>query len=192
MSPLVFIPKVRQIFDGTILLAGCVTNGAAIRAAEILGADLAYMGTRSVASQEARIHQDCRAFMISETSSDLTCTDNISGVTANWMTRSIERLGMDLGDLPEPPGKGMFHDHLPAHVKPWSNLRSARQGLDLIDTTPTVRDLVLQLKKEYAAACSVPTFARFETVTSQQVALQIQVSGKLSASCESWRRSAAS
>jgi nitronate monooxygenase len=154
---LVLVPKIRAMFDGTIILAGSVSSGAVVRAAEILGADLAYMGTRFIATQEANVDQAYKQMLVDSTSSDLMFTGKIAGVPANWLTKSIERVGLDPANLPTPLGKGMRHDHLPPEVKPWKNLWSAGQGIDLIDDIPSVSELVHRLRQEYVAACAVPS-----------------------------------
>ncbi len=159
ISHLVLIPKIRSIFDGVIVLAGAVSNGAAIRAAEILGADLSYLGTRFIATQESRGRDEYKAMLVRGSSSDLMYTADIAGVAANWMTGSILAVGLDPADLPKPTGTKMTHSHLPDGVKPWKNLWSAGQGIDLIDDIPSVAELVVRLRREYVAACETPDMA---------------------------------
>lgn len=167
ISHLALIPRIRRVFEGTIVLAGAVSNGAAIRAAEILGADLAYLGTRFIATQEAAVAPEYKQLLLSETSADLMFTGRIAGVPANWMKGSMRRVGLDPDDLPLPLGRGMRHDHLPPEVKPWKNLWSAGQGVDLIDDIPSVADLVLRLRREYVAACAVPDMADVARIVAQ-------------------------
>jgi nitronate monooxygenase len=142
-----------------IIMAGAVSTGAVIRAAEVLGADLAYLGTRFIATRESDAPAAYKALLVSETSSDLSYTPKIAGVAANWLTESIRQNGMDPANLPEPLGRGMRHDHLPEGVQPWKTLWSAGQGIDLIDEVPSVADLVSQLRREYVAACETVDFA---------------------------------
>ena len=156
---LVLVPRIRRIFDGTLLMAGSISTGAAIRAAEILGADLAYMGTRFIATQEAAVDPDYAQMLVDGHSEDLMFTPRIAGVPANWLVPSMERLGLDPKNLPQPQGHGMGYKHLPEGVKPWKNLWSAGQGIDLIDDTPTIADLVMRLRREYVAACDAASFA---------------------------------
>jgi nitronate monooxygenase len=158
-SPLVLIPKIRSIFDGTIILAGAVSTGAAIRAAEVLGADLAYLGTRFIATRESRARDAYKAMLVTGSSGDLMYTDDIAGVAANWMTESVRAVGLDPEQLPKPTGAGLTHAHLPEGVKPWVNVWSAGQGIDLIDDVPTVAELVARLRREYVAACHAPDMA---------------------------------
>lgn len=155
---LVLVPRIRKIFSGTLTMAGSISTGAAIRAAEILGADLAYMGTRFIATQEAAIDPAYREMLEQGHSEDLIFTPKIAGIAANWLRPSMERLGLDPKDLPEPTGHGMGYGHLPEGVKPWKNLWSAGQGIDLIGDTPTVAELVARLRREYRAAAELPSF----------------------------------
>lgn len=158
ISHLALIRTVRAIFQGTIVMGGAVSDGATIRAAEILGADLAYLGTRFIATQESRAPQAYKELLVSQTSADLRYTDGIAGVHANWLVESIRAVGLDPDNLPRPLGRGMRHDHLPEGATPWKNVWSAGQGIDLIHDIPRVQDLVSRLKDEYAGACNLPVF----------------------------------
>jgi nitronate monooxygenase len=157
ISHLALIPRIRAMYDGTIVMAGAVSCGAVIRAAEVLGADLAYLGTRFIATQEADAPDEYKQLLVSQTSTDLVYTGDIAGVPANWMLESIRMVGLDPDNLPKPLGRGMRHDHLPPGVTPWKNLWSAGQGVDLIDDIPTVAELVERLRREYVAACETPS-----------------------------------
>ncbi|MGA0600846.1 NAD(P)H-dependent flavin oxidoreductase [Caulobacter sp. KR2-114] len=157
ISHLALIPRLRAIYDGTLVMAGAVSTGAVIRAAEVLGADLAYLGTRFIATQEADAPDEYKQLLVSQTSTDLAYTGDIAGVPANWMVESIRRVGLDPDNLPTPLGRGMRHDHLPPGVTPWRNLWSAGQGIDLIDDIPSVSALVARLRAEYVAACRTPS-----------------------------------
>jgi nitronate monooxygenase len=157
ISHLALIPQIRSIFDGTIILAGAVSTGAVIRAAEILGADLSYLGTRFIATKESEADPVYKDLLLSQTSAELLYTSKIAGVAANWMAESIRQNGLDPQSLPDPFGKGMRHDHLPEGVRPWKTLWSAGQGIDLIHDVPTVATLVDRLRAEYVAACHVPS-----------------------------------
>jgi len=140
-----------------IVLAGAVSTGAVIRAAEVLGADLAYLGTRFIATRESDAPQAYKELLVSQSSADLAYTGDIAGVPANWMIESIRLVGLDPENLPKPTGRGMRHDHLPGGVTPWKNLWSAGQGIDLIEDIPTVAELVRRLRREYVAACETPS-----------------------------------
>jgi nitronate monooxygenase len=157
VSHLAFIPQVRARFDGTIVLAGAVSNGATIRAAEILGADLAYMGTRFIATQEALAPDEYKAMLVAGTAADVIYTAGVNGLPAMWLKASLRANGLDPDNLPIPKGRGT--DHLPEHAKPWKTLWSGGQGIGLITDIPTVAELVRRLQAEYVAACAVPDMA---------------------------------
>ena len=157
ISHLALIPRIRAMYDGVIVMAGAVSSGAVIRAAEVLGADLAYLGTRFIATQESDAPDEYKQLLVSQTSADLSYTGDIAGVPANWMIESMRRVGLDPDNLPKPVGRGMRHDHLPDGVTPWKNLWSAGQGVDLIDDIPSVAELVRRLRAEYVAACQTPS-----------------------------------
>ena len=156
ISHLALIRQIRSIYDGTIIMAGAVSDGATIRAAEILGADLAYLGTRFIATKEAEVSDEYKQLLVTQTSADLVYTGKIAGVPANWLIESIRRAGLDPDQLPEPLGRGMRHDHLPEHAQPWKTIWSAGQGIDLITDIPSVAELVRRLRQEYVAACRIP------------------------------------
>jgi hypothetical protein len=140
--------------------ACAVSDGATIRAGEILGADLAYLGTRFIATVESMAPEEYKNLLVTQTSSDLMYTGKVAGVPANWLTESIRRVGLDPANLPEPLGKGMRHDHLPESAQPWKSIWSAGQGIDLIKDIPTVKTLVERLRLECSAACKVPDMSK--------------------------------
>ncbi|CAN7540009.1 nitronate monooxygenase [Phenylobacterium sp. LjRoot219] len=158
ISHLTLIPKVRAIFDGTILMAGAIGNGAAIRAAEVLGADLAYLGTRFIATREAAVDAAYKDLLVAESSRGLRYTDAVGGAPASWILQSLRRVGLDPDNLP-PPGRPFTYDHLPENARPWRDFWSAGQAIDLIDDVPSVADLCGRLRREYVAACATPDMA---------------------------------
>jgi nitronate monooxygenase len=157
ISHLAFIPQIRAMFDGTVVMAGAVTTGAAIRAAEILGADLAYMGTRFIATREAAAPQAYKSMILEGTAADVIYTNGVNGLPAMWLKASIRAIGMDPDNLPRLERRGT--DHLPEGVKPWRDIWSAGQGIGLIRDAPSVADLVGDLQREYLAACAAPDIA---------------------------------
>lgn len=155
LSPLVMIPQLRRLFDGAIVMAGGVTTGEAVRAAEILGADLAYVGTRFIATQESGASDAYKAMLIDARDGDLLYTDAVNGVSASWLKASLRDQGLDPANLGPRPAVHS-HDHLPDGVRPWRDLWSAGQGAALIDDIPGVAELVERLRQEYAAARATP------------------------------------
>jgi nitronate monooxygenase len=157
ISHLAFIPQVRTRFDGTVVLAGAVSNGAIIRAAEILGADLAYLGTRFIATQEASAPDQYKAMILEGGTPDVIYTNAVNGLPASWLKASLVSIGLDPANLPSP--KGRTTEHLPEGIKPWRDIWSAGQGIGLIDDLPSVAELVQRLQQEYVAACAIPDWA---------------------------------
>lgn len=157
VSHLALVPKVRAMFDGTIVLAGAVTTGAAVRAAEILGADLAYVGTRFIATHESMADPAYKQMLVEGRATDLEYTGAVATVPANWLLPSLRRAGIELAELSPPRERG-DHSHLPPDVRPWRDLWSAGQGIELIDSVLPVDELVARLRTEYVAASSVPAW----------------------------------
>lgn len=161
LSPFVFIPQVRSMFDGTILLAGTISTGVAIRSAEMLGADLAYLGTRFIATKEANVPVGYKQMLVNARSTDLIYSSSVTAVPANWLKPSLLSHGLDPEDLPVSSARGNY-DHLPPKTRPWRDIWSAGQGIDLIEDVPSVADLVQRLRIEYHAACQIPEFRPFQ------------------------------
>jgi nitronate monooxygenase len=153
LNPLAFVPKVRSMFNGVVIFAGCVSDGAAIRAAEVLGADLVYLGTRFIATKEADAPDAYKAMLVESSADDLSYSPRITGVPANWLNPSLARAGVTLDDLPKASSD---YAHLPEQVRPWRDLWSAGHGVELIGDVPEVATLVRRLRREYVAACQTP------------------------------------
>lgn len=157
LSHLAFVPQLRAMFEGTLVLAGAVSNGAAVRAAELLGADLAYLGTRFIATRESAAPDAYKAMIVAGTAADVTYTDGVNGMPAMWLKASLRAHGLDPDNLPKPLQRG--HEHLPPGAKPWQTVWSAGQGIGLIHDIPSVAELVRRLQTEYIAATSTPDMA---------------------------------
>lgn len=147
LNPFAFVPQVREFFGGLICLAGAISTGRSIRAAQVLGADLVYMGTRFIATRESLADPDYKQLLVSEGSEDIQYTPAIAGMSGNFMRSSMRRAGLDPDHLPAPLAS--HRPDLPAGVKPWKNIWSAGQGIGLIDDLPAVAELVARLKSEY-------------------------------------------
>jgi nitronate monooxygenase len=158
VSLMTLIPRVRAMFGGTIVAAGAISTGSAIRAVELLGADLAYLGTRFIATQESLAPDEYKRLLVSQRTPGLRYTPKVTGVPASWLVESYQRLGVDLDAIPEEVVSRSY-DHLPAHARPWKDIWSAGQGIELIGDIPTVAELVRRLRHEYVAACQVPDLA---------------------------------
>ncbi|WP_409019371.1 NAD(P)H-dependent flavin oxidoreductase [Brevundimonas vesicularis] len=150
VSHLALVAAIRARFDKTVLMGGALSSGSAIRAAEVLGADLAFMGTRFIATREAAVPDAYKAMLVEATSADLVYTARFGGAPANWLAPSLAAAGLD--PLDEAGG-------LPAGSRPWWDVWSAGQGVDQIHDLPEVADLVDRLVVEYELACQVPRFS---------------------------------
>ncbi len=165
VTPLTLIPQIRAMFDGTIVMAGAVSNGAAIRAAEVLGADLAYLGTRFIATQESGAPEEYKRMIVDAEITDLAYTPAVNGVPGNWLLPSLRKFGLD----PQMPAPSMHSvEHLPPDVRPWRNVWSAGQGVGLINDIPSVDQLVRRLRREYVDACARPSMANAAKINDQE------------------------
>ena len=150
LSPFAFLPQLRAQWNGALLVGGSISDGSAILAAQSLGADFAYMGTRFAATQESNAPDEYKHLLQTQTTADILLTERISGVPASFMRGSIERAGLDPDNLP--PLKGPRTPDLPASFKPWRDAWSAGQGVGLINDLPTVAELTTRLVGEYRDA----------------------------------------
>lgn len=157
ISHLAFIPQVRAMFDGIIVMAGAVSTGAVIRAAEVLGADLAYIGTRMIATRESAAPDAYKAMLVDGNVTDVMYTRGVNGLPASWLKASLRSVGLDPDNLFIPEGRST--EHLPTGVTPWRDIWSGGQGIGLIGDIPTVAELLERLKREYVAACEIQGMA---------------------------------
>lgn len=149
-NPFAFVPQVRRVFDGAILLAGGIGDGRGIRAAEVLGADFAFMGTSFAATRESRASEEYKALLVSQRMADVITTDRISGVPATFLRGSIARVRLDPDALP--PLSAPRTPELPDGLKAWRDIWSAGHGVGLIDDVPNVATLVERLRGDYERA----------------------------------------
>jgi len=158
ISHLAFIPTIRSMFNGTVVMAGAVSTGAVIRAAQVLGADLAYIGTRFIATKESGAPDEYKAMLVEGSVEDVIYTRGVNGLPASWLKASLRSIGLDPDNLFIPEGRGT--EHLPKGKTPWRDIWSGGQGIGLIKDIPTVAELVRRLQEEYIAACAVPHMAK--------------------------------
>ena len=157
-STISLVREIREFWDGLLVAAGSISDGAAIRAVEVLGADLAYMGTRFIATRESMAQPEYKQMVVESTPADIVYTDAISGANANFMWPSLERAGYRREELAAGFGKGKLHD-LSEEAKAWRDVWSAGHGVATIDDMPAAAELVARLAAEYRAACALPPSA---------------------------------
>lgn len=150
LNPFALLAEIRAEFSGTILLAGTLSTGDQIAAARLLGADLAYMGTRFIATRECAAQQAYKDMVVSAAASDIVYTPAISGIPASFLRQSLEQAGIDAARLAERPDIDL-HTELNSEAKAWKTIWSAGQGVAAIHDQPTVADLVSRLEQEYRA-----------------------------------------
>ena len=152
LSPFALVGEVRRFFDGTILLAGALSSGADVLAAQAMGADLAYLGTRFVATSESLAGDAYRAGLVSATAADIVYTAGVSTIPANFLRASLERAGIDPDAAPGPVDLDHLTRPSEGDAKAWRDIWSAGQGVGSIDSVRGVAELVGQLDREYADA----------------------------------------
>jgi nitronate monooxygenase len=155
MSPFALVPQVRKFWKGTLLVGGAISDGAAVRAVQVLGADLAYVGSRFIATREANAVPEYKQMLIDSGAKDITYTPAFSGVPANYLTKSILGAGLDPSNL-TPKGHidmdlGTRPDENEKKIKAWKDIWSAGHGVGSIDDVPSVAELVERMKREYRA-----------------------------------------
>ena len=160
MNPFALVPQVREFFDGTVILSGCISDGASIRAAEALGADMAYLGTRFIATEEANASDGYKSMLIEADARDIVYTPAISGLPANFMRQSLVEAGLDPNDLPDAPEVDMAEELDPDHGKAWKDIWSAGQGVGSVHDLPSATDLIARLETEYQEACDAQPWIR--------------------------------
>ena len=142
-----FVEEVRRFYAGPLVLGGGIGSGRAIRAAEVLGADFAYLGTRFLATEESLVSQEQKRMVVASGSEDIVCSDSFTGVKANWLRQSIVNYGLDPDHLPE--GRIDFSRQ---DLKRWRDIWSAGQGVGAVDRICPLAEVVDQLEREYRAA----------------------------------------
>jgi nitronate monooxygenase len=143
LSPFALVPEIRQVFGGTIVLAGAISSGAHIAASIMLGADLAYLGTRFIATRESMAKDLHKQMIVDGAAADIVYTPSISGVHGNFLRASLVRKGLDPDNLPS--GKRM---DMSDESRVWRDLWSAGQGIGAIEDIPSVAELCDRLAAE--------------------------------------------
>jgi len=150
LNPLALIKEIRNEFDGTVILSGCITNGGDVLAAQAMGADLAYSGTRFIATEQARAVPAYKQMIVDSKADGIVYSSLFSGVLGNYLKGSIKNAGMNPDDLPDGSKHDMdFASATESDAKAWKDIWSAGQGVGSIDDILPARDLVLRMEKEY-------------------------------------------
>lgn len=144
-SPFALIAEIRSFFNGAIILAGALSSGADVVAAQSIGADFAYMGTHFIAAEESLASDMYKELLQESSIDDIIYTDAVSGVNANFMTKSLERAGVDLTTKKEEDFSKLNKEN----SKAWKDVWSAGHGVTTIKKVLPTKEIIDQLKKEY-------------------------------------------
>jgi nitronate monooxygenase len=151
-SPFALIKEIRREFDGVVILSGCMTSGGDVLAAEAMGADLAYIGTRFIATTEANAQPAYKEMIVDSQSADVVYSSLFSGVHGTYLKGSIANAGLDPDNLPDGDKATMdFDKRDKSDAKAWKDIWSAGQGVGNIDEILPARDLILRMAAEYEA-----------------------------------------
>ncbi len=160
LSPFALVGEIRKFYTGPIVLSGAITNGRGILAAQAMGADFAYIGTRFIATREANAQEAYKRCIVDSAAVDIVYTPYFTGVHGNYLRRSIEAAGLDPENLPVKDKDAMDFGSAAGAAKAWKDIWGAGQGVGTIDDIPPVADLIARMKQEYRAAkaalCSNP------------------------------------
>ena len=153
LSPFALVREVREFFDGTIILSGSISSGSAVASTLALGADLAYMGTRFIATEEANAERGYKDMLIESVADDIIYSSLFTGVHGNYLKGSVVNAGLDPNNLPEADKASMnFGSGGNMDVKAWKDIWGSGQGIGSIKDSPTVQTLVDQLTSEFKDA----------------------------------------
>jgi nitronate monooxygenase len=148
-SPFALVQEIRQWFDGPVALSGSIATGGAILAAQAMGADVAYIGSAFIATQEARAAEAYKQMIVEGTSDDVVYTNLFTGVHGNYLKPSIRAAGLDPDQLPESdPSKMSFG----SDRKAWKDIWGCGQGIAAVREVTSAAELIARLKREYAQA----------------------------------------
>ncbi|MNJ87814.1 Nitronate monooxygenase [compost metagenome] len=153
LSPFVLVGEVRKFFKGPIALSGAIATGDAVLAAQAMGADFAYIGSRWLATKESNVDDAYRAAIVSSAAADVVYTNLFTGVHGNYLKKSIINAGLDPDNLPQADKTVMnFGSGSGSKIKAWRDIWGAGQGVGLIDEVASVAEIVQGMSAEYAAA----------------------------------------
>ena len=150
LSPFALVPEVRAFYDGTIILSGAIAGGGAILAAQAIGADLAYIGTRFIASAEANASDAYKQMIVASRGEDIVYSSLFTGVHGNYLRGSIVNAGLDPDALPEADKNAMNFGS--ARSKAWRDIWGAGQGVGQVREVLPAAGIVDRLEREYLAA----------------------------------------
>ncbi len=155
LSPFALIPEIREFHKGPLLLSGSISTGGAVLAAQAMGADLAYIGTRFIASKEANASMEYKQSIVDSMGEDIVYSSLFTGVHGNYLKSSIESSGLDPDNLPTADKSSMnFGSGGNTDAKAWKDIWGAGQGVGSVKDAPSIQEIVDRMKQEYEKAKS--------------------------------------
>jgi nitronate monooxygenase len=155
LSPFALVQEIREWFDGPLLLSGAIATGRAIVAAQAMGADLAYIGSPFIATNEARAVDGYKQMIVDSASADIVYSNYFTGIPGNYLKPSIAKAGMDPDHLPEADPSKMDFEAATTGAKAWKDIWGCGQGIGAIKEIRPAGNLVAQLEREYQTAKAV-------------------------------------
>ncbi|WP_028746847.1 NAD(P)H-dependent flavin oxidoreductase [Rhizobium mesoamericanum] len=152
LSPFAFVQEIREWFDGPLLLAGAIANGGAILAAQAMGADMAYIGSPFIATEEARASEAYKQAIVDGMANDIVYSNYFTGVHGNYLKPSVKAVGLDPDNLPAADPTKMDFEQAVGGAKAWKDIWGSGQGIGVIKAIEPVSKLVDRLEAEYTAA----------------------------------------
>lgn len=154
LSPFALVQEIREWFDGPLLLAGAIGTGGGILAAQAMGADMAYVGTPFIATEEARASDGYKQMIVDSKASDIVYSNYFTGIHGNYLKGSITAAGMNPDDLPVADPSKMDFETATTGAKAWKDIWGAGQGVGAVNGIVPVAELVDRLDREYREARS--------------------------------------
>ena len=152
LSPFALIQEIREWFDGPLLLSGAIATGGAILAAEAMGADMAYIGSPFIATDEARASDAYKQMIVDSAAADIVYSSYFTGIHGNYLRPSIIAAGLDPDHLPQADPSKMDFDTATTGPKAWKDIWGCGQGIGAVKAIGSVEALVARLEREYRAA----------------------------------------
>lgn len=152
LSPFALVQEIRQWFEGPLILSGAIATGRAILAAQAMGADLAYIGSPFIATEEATASDEYKAGIVQGTASDIVYSSLFTGVHGNYLRQSIVAAGLDPDNLPEGDLKTMDFGSGEGSKKAWRDIWGSGQGIGAVDRVQPAAEYIARLMEEYEAA----------------------------------------
>jgi nitronate monooxygenase len=151
-SPFALVQEIREWFDGPLALSGAIATGGGVLAAQAMGADLAYIGSAFIATEEARASRDYKQAIVEGSSDDIVYSNLFTGVHGNYLKASVRNAGLDPDNLPESDPSKMNFGGGDSAKKAWKDIWGCGQGIGAVKAVVPTATLVDRLASEYAQA----------------------------------------